>query len=349
MTFPRHRALYEDVYRSLMIGMQRFLGPLELALLVVVPGSDEIHGVDRDNLLNSLGITAKAVAEACSMRNGTKQMPELGPYTHLVKATLDHSRAVIWVVRLRDARVFWPIVEAWLQEAASQLRPALSTIQSSESVRSTARDTLLTFAPSAVKRALSSVASEFVIKHPVDIILDLSLAYEEGRKCSGSIIFLNLTQVPIGLFKLSLAAESRVPIVNTKHVRKLIASVDASPFAIATNSQQIVGIVDSTDIDEQQYRELVDSSLKATFNRGRADITLGGTYVCSAYEGQVQCRTVRLYADAKSPTVASFFRAMNFALSRISPAKLSAAESMESTTGGGASPILGAAAATLAK
>lgn len=279
--FPKRRLLYEDVYCSLLNGLQRFFGPMEVALLLKERCSSEIYGLDPMGLLNQPNFPLARIHSEFRSNDDTIVDNQF-MFTH---AHINPTWSLIWVNNMPGSLRYPPIVEQWLREASVQLRLAASGRVIDGTTRATVRDSLLSFSASAVKRSVQAYAYDFKAIHPVDVILNLSLAYEEGRKCSGRIAFFNAEQVPPKSLRVVLDPGSRPSLTNTKHLRKLMTSVDSSSFSIAVNVRDAVGIADCGlgvgNIDRQH------PLLTADFIRGRARIVAGSNYICSVYEGQI--------------------------------------------------------------
>jgi hypothetical protein len=171
---------------------------------------------------------------------------------------------LLWLLEKLPALQNREPIEQWLREAITLTRGASGKLPVDPQVARSACDTLLSFASTAVKRATQARAKSFRLINPIDVILNLTLAYEEGTKCSGNILFSDAAQAPTHYLSLTLMDTSRPTLTSTKHLRKLIMSVENSPLYILTDRVRAVGIIDKRSADGE-VKSLFDRSIAAKF------------------------------------------------------------------------------------
>ncbi len=297
-TLPTHREFSEDVYTAVESGLSNFFGPVQPALLLATTDSANLFAIDPSALMTRHSLLPiDIVTRMRSIIDSRITLRSLPARIRTLCAFHPPTHLLTWMYVEPDQPHYAPIFDCWLDEASAQLKAANSDHPIGEQTRATAVDTLATFTAGAVKRAVRPCTGTFHHVNPIDVILNLSLAYEEGKKCSGSILFFDA--VSLGLTGLRVVIETpfRPLISNTKHVRKFMTSVEDSDFSLVTNNSRVIGISENV-ISDPLLLDLARKSLKATFSRGRALVTISESCICSAFEGQLSSYPPQLSEDS---------------------------------------------------
>jgi DisA bacterial checkpoint controller nucleotide-binding len=279
----RNLGFFEELFCATFNGMSRYLGQLRIALVICSDGDPISMAFDPHRVLSVYGISKGQAIESMSI---VLNEIALQQEQFLSVSKRVGTNRITWILQRTPALRNDIVIERWLSEATSQSKIGFDPQPIDPALRASATDTLLSFAASAVKRSLQERTKSYKTINPIEVVLNLSLAYEEGKKCGGNIAFYNGASPPLEAMCLCLASGSWPPITSTKHLRKLMTSVENSNFWVLTSNTHAVGLINGRSDPAQ----ILSGSVQAFFNRGRADIHADGKYVCSVYEGQLFSR-----------------------------------------------------------
>jgi Probable sensor domain DACND/Probable sensor domain DACNH/DisA bacterial checkpoint controller nucleotide-binding len=118
----------------------------------------------------------------------------------------------------------------------------------------------------------------------LDAILNISKTPEEGAWPKGRLLFVEPNLIPSISFLARFRENEQPQLENSKHVRKLLQSVEGSKNSLVSDGLSIVGIA------SEQYP---DFSILARFNGRHGFIQTGQQLVCSFADGRFHSTTNR--------------------------------------------------------
>lgn len=172
--------------------------------------------------------------------------------------------------------------ERWLQNAAWSLSHdiALGGNLYSES----SKFAMQGFALEAIQHHLAATIHDATkkdtslrVRQILDAILALSNALEEGRRCSGKILFCQSDWLRDMNMPVVFDKDSAPAFDHPKHVRKLLQTVEGTDRYLLSDEQKILGILEGP---------VPALAISASFQEGRGDLTIGDELVCTFSDGR---------------------------------------------------------------
>ncbi len=267
---------------ALSTGLFRYLGPTRLALFV--GDGHAVFSYDPTTLCDRSICTADIVQSCLDDR---AEWPCAGQLAVIDRSTTGIS--LLWAVERSPALLNINPITLWLEYASDVIRTVERKPSLSQREMFAHREAIASFGTAAIKSATELETRDFRRIHPIDVILSLSLAYEEGKKCSGNIAFVQSERDRNDHLAMEFGVESRPLLHSAKHLRKYLTSVERSPYWLVSDAERVIGVSRAIDGIEAAGRAF-PRSVVAQFTGGRAEIWCGGSYLCSAFEGQLMSR-----------------------------------------------------------
>lgn len=284
------QSVLSDLLKGLAAGLSGFAGPTRIGAIVAGPDMElSIH--DPAGLFKE---HSKFIEENCnksSWQADAQRIAHDEPNKPSVRHTIVSSpanlavlRAIspsvpfqMWVAEISE-RVGRPeIILNWLLETAVFLVNAMLSEKSALHGANSAENYIANFSNGAVRRFVSSkvrFSKYFDMTAP---FLQLSMVNEEQKGASGQVILAPRdTLTSDGLF-VRFDSSHDLRTTDTKQMRKLLTAV-GSNMHLACDEDRIVGI----------YNRIPSNSFRAEFKKGRAQLFVGGTFVCSILNGRLK-------------------------------------------------------------
>lgn len=298
MVLDRHHMLsLHNVLEGLRLGLCEYSGPSRVALIYVQNPGDPLRVVDPQNLLHGHEPRLREYfLDTDEWREGLPD-PEHVTYFDQAKAKRiglagvvslgGRSPGVSYQMWLTDRHVDLCSpgpTRRWLELALLQFSQNLAA-QDIFALDSAAH-MLQEMAPHAVHDYIVDMRSQSIgpdtrlrVYNILASIMQISKTPEEGAWARGHLAFVEPSRVSRVHYLIRFPKAERPRLDNSKHVRKMLQSVERSRRLLVSDGEYILGIAAG---------ELPPSSLCALFSGRHGMLSLDGDLVCSFSDGAFQ-------------------------------------------------------------
>lgn len=283
-----------QVIEGLRRGLTRFLGPSRVAVLMSAAEGEPLHVFDPYELLAGFrSELSQHYLESSAWREHPPFSRDIGEAYNcagpLVPGLVSWGRqsaAVpyqMWFAECPQALCSTGPVQQWLAKASWIMAHELAL--GASLFTSSATHTLESYGLYAVSdflldelRRISRMEPGFKPEDVLKAICAISTTYEEGRRASGALMFLNPRFLDYLPSFVRFPEGSCPSIRDARHARKLLTMVEDTSRFLVSDGAAILGI---------GHGCLPDSAIVATFRSGHGEIQLGSQLVCTFRDGDL--------------------------------------------------------------